>query len=97
MSCHNPYKRSLVAPMFVEGIGKRGQPFFRRQVLVNVEKVDNQRLMDVSVAGLPLTAFHGEILKLALPSDKIELVNGCDWFGRYPNGAIDYYVDLWKI
>jgi hypothetical protein len=82
--------------MFVEGIGKRGQPFFRRQVLVNVEKVENQRLMDVEIAGQLLPEIHGALLRLALPFEQMKLVDGSGWFGQYPNGAKDYYVDLFS-
>jgi len=82
--------------MFVEGIGKHGRPYFRRQVLVNVEKVDNHLLLDVEVEGRRLTDIHAGLLNLALPNERMELVEGSSWFGRYPSGAKDYYVDLFS-
>lgn len=94
MSCHNTFKRSLVAPMFLEGVSRTGQPFFRRQVLTNVEKVDRLQLAKVSVSGRPLPSIHTDLLRLALPDERMELVEGSHWFGQYPAGAQDYYVDL---
>jgi hypothetical protein len=94
MSCHNPFKRSLVTPVFLEGFGKNGQPFFRRQILENVEKVDRQRLVDVSVSGRSLLDIHADLLRMAIPDEDMQLVDGSSWFGRYPSGAKDYYVDL---
>ena len=94
MSCHNTFKRSLVAPMFLEGVSRNGQPFFRRRVLANVEKVDRLRLAEVMVSGRTLPGIHTDLLRLALPYEKMTLVEGSHWFGQYPAGARDYYVDL---
>ena len=94
MSCHNRFKRSLVAPMFLEGFSRNGQPFFRRQVLRNVEQVDRLRLLDVSISGRRSPDIHADLLRLALPNEEMELVDGSSWFDLYPNGAKDYYVDL---
>lgn len=94
MSCHNPFKRSLVAPMFLEGISRNGQPFFRRQHLVNVETVEQLRLCDVTVAGRALPELHAALLRLALPDHSFQTVDGSRILGGYPRGAKDYYVDL---
>ena len=94
MSCHNTFKRSLVAPMFLEGISGNGRPIFRRRVLENIEKVDRLRIFEVSISGRTLPAFHNELLRLALPDEPVELIEGSHWFGKYSAGAREYYVDL---
>jgi hypothetical protein len=94
MSCHNTFKRSLVAPMFLEGISRNGQPFFRRHHLINVETIERLRLSEVVVAGRSLPDVHTNLLRIALPNDTFQLVEGSSLLSSYPAGARDYYVDL---
>ena len=96
MSCKNPYKRSLVAPIFVERVNRNGGPIFRRQQLTNVERIEQLRLSQVTVAGLRLHDFHGLLLKIALPGDSFRSIEASEILGRYPNGARDYYVDVFS-
>jgi hypothetical protein len=96
MSCHNTFKRNLVTPAFLEGFSRNGQPIFRRHTLANVEAVDQLKLADVLISGRTLPSIHADLLSLALPAERMELVEGSHWFGMYPSGARDYYVDLFS-
>ncbi|CAN1573236.1 hypothetical protein MCELHM10_03434 [Paracoccaceae bacterium] len=94
MSCQNAFKRSLVAPMFLDGINRNGQPIFRRHHLINVETVEKLRLSEVTVSGRTLPDLHADLLQLAIPKETFRTVDGSSLFGSYSAGARDYYVDL---
>jgi hypothetical protein len=94
MSCHNSFKRALIAPAFIEKINRRGQPVWRKRAILNVEELDRKRLCEIEVNGRPLPEFHDLFLRAALQNTHFRIVEGSDWFGNYPNGARDYYTDL---
>lgn len=96
MSCHNSYKRNLIAPIFVDGIGRNGLPFFKRSKLKSLEKVDNLRLSDIEIAGRELPKFHADLLLAALPNQPFLSIEASAWFGTYRGGAREYYVDLFQ-
>lgn len=94
MSCHNVFERALVAPAFVEKINRLGEPVWRRRSIENIEAVDKIPLCDIEVAGKTLPNLHALLLSAVLPGAAFRIVEGSSWFGNYPRGARDYYVDL---
>ena len=80
--------------MFIEGVSRNGKPIFCRQRLVNLEKVEQFRLSEVTVAGSKLHDFHANLLNIVLPGEAFRTIEGSEVLGRYPSGARDYYVDL---
>lgn len=94
MSCHNSFKRALVAPVFVEGVNRRGQPLWRRRPMTQLETVEKLRLNEVCVGDWDLPSLHRTLLRRALPDEQFTVVEGSDWFARYPGGAREWYRDL---
>ena len=94
MSCQNPSKRALVAPMFINSVNRHGQPVFRRERLINVETVEKLRLSEIRIGNHDLPAFHAALMRLAIPAEPFTLVEASSWLGSYPQGAKDYYVEL---
>ena len=96
MICHNVYRRSLLILCFVEKLNKSGQPIWCRRKIGSIDQSDNKRLIDIEVAGQSLPLFHQRILVLSSPGRKIATIDGSLWFGGYPNGAREYYVDIFQ-
>lgn len=96
MSCHNQFKRSLVHPMFVKGIGKGGKPYFVKRHLLRIDTVDNFPMREITLAGKSLPDFHDCLLKDALTGFDVRTIEGSDWFGKYSRGARDYYVEIFS-
>jgi hypothetical protein len=94
MSCHNQFKRSLVHPMFVKGLGRNGSPYFVKRPLLRIDAVDNTPLREIGLAGTDLPDFHDRLLREVLPEMTVRTVEASGWFGQYARGARDYYVDL---
>jgi hypothetical protein len=94
MSCHNQFKRSLVHPMFVKGVGKGGKPYFVKRHLLRIDTVDNLPMREIRISGKSLPDFHDCLLREALAGVDVRTIEGSDWFGKYQRGARDYYVDI---
>ena len=94
LSCKNEFKRSLVAPMFIEGINRKGSAIFRRHKITDIPKAEGKSFGSIRIHDLPLPVFHGRLIDAALPSESFRLIDGSVWFGSFPGGAKDFYVDL---
>ena len=90
----NPFKRSLVTPMFIEGINRLAEPIWRGRQIINVETVEKHRLRDVMVDEWSLPDLHLALLRQALPDEHYEVVDGSEWFAHFANGARDYYLEI---
>lgn len=94
MSCHNLFKRSLIHPMFVKGVGKGGKPYFIKRPLLRIDAVDNHPMTEITLAGRSMPEFHDNLLRDALEGLDIRTIDGSDWFGSYSRGARDYYIEI---
>ena len=63
MSHRNLFKRSLVAPMFIEGTNRLSQPIWRRRPVINVETVEKVRLAEIVMGDTQLTALPSASLE----------------------------------
>ena len=94
MTLRNNFKRSLVAPIFVEGINRFTQPIWRRRQIINVETIEKFRLSDLHIDDVRLPDFHRALIRRAIPDEKVTIVEGSDWLSSYSCGPRDYYLDI---
>lgn len=93
MCSRNAFKRALVAPLFIEGVNRLGQPIWRKRQMVNVQSVENVPFGDIWIGNRELPALHHELLQIALPDTEFSVIDGSDWRAKQ-GGSYDCYLNI---
>ena len=51
-------------------------------------------MSEVKLGDWPLPLLHQSLLHLVLPDQQIDVVDGSDWFARFPGGPREYYLNI---
>jgi hypothetical protein len=94
MSNRNAFKRTLVAPMFVEGINRSGQPIWRRRRVLNVDELTALRISEIKFGKIKLPGFHMELLEMALPNEEVKVLDISEWIEEFHISPEQYYLSI---